>query len=59
MAYKKNGKSDKISIEEAIEALSREAADYTNKRYNERDNTDDGGRHLAVYAERDEEGNEP
>lgn len=59
MAYKANWKSDKTSIDEAIEELSREAADYTNNRYIVKDTTDDGGRHLAVYAERDKEGNSP
>ena len=59
MAYKANWKSDKTSIEEAIYALSREAADYTNNRYIVKDTADDGGRHLAVYAERDEDGNDP
>jgi hypothetical protein len=59
MAYKSNWKSDKISIEEAIDALSREASDYTNNRYIVKETADDGGRHLTVYAERDEDGNNP
>ena len=59
MAYKQNWKSNKISAKEAVELLMREAADYTNNRYTVQVQTDDGGTHLAVIAERDEEGNEP
>jgi|TARA_R110000824_G_C14710821_1_gene623829 hypothetical protein len=59
MAYKINWKSDKHTIEEVIESLSRDAADYTNNRYTVKKNMDDGGSLVAVYAERDEEGNSP
>ena len=59
MAYKKNWRSDKISAKDAVELLKREAADYTNNRYVVEVQTDDGGTHLAVIAERDEDGNDP
>tara|TARA_E500000305_G_scaffold101786_1_gene95597 strand:- start:561 stop:836 length:276 start_codon:yes stop_codon:yes gene_type:complete len=59
MAYTFNWKSDKISAEDAAELLKREAADYTNNPYTVEVQTDDGGTHLAVIAERDEEGNDP
>ena len=48
-----------LAIEESIDALSREASDYTNNRYIVKETADDGGRHLTVYAERDEDGNSP
>ena len=59
MAYKKNWQSNKISAKEAVDLLMREAADYTVNRYTVQVQTDDGGTHLAVIAERDEQGNEP
>ena len=51
MAYKKNWQSKECTIEEGLSLLRMVAQEYTNHRYTVRIITDDGGKHLAVYAE--------
>ena len=59
MAYKKNWRSSKCTLEEAAAMLRMVAQEYTDQRFTVRIITDDGGRHLAVYAEYGEHGEEP
>jgi hypothetical protein len=59
MAYKKNWQSSKCTIQEAALLLRTVAQEYTDQRFTVRIITDDGGKHLAVYAEYGENGEDP
>ena len=59
MAYKQNWQSKECSIEEALSLLRMVAQEYTNYRFTVRIITDDGGKHLGVYAEHGPNGEEP
>lgn len=51
-------RKDKIPREEAVEKLMRELIDYTDTRFFVKATGDDGGSHLCVYTEREEDGSE-
>ena len=51
-------RKDKIPKEEAVEKLMRELIDYTDTRFFVKATGDDGGSHLCVYTEREEDGSE-
>ena len=59
MAYKSNWQSKRMHHREGLSLLRMVAQEYTNHRYTVRIITDDGGKHLAVYAEYGPHGEEP
>lgn len=48
----------KIPREEAVQNLMSELPDYTDSRFFVKATGDDGGSHLCVYTEREEDGSE-
>ena len=51
-------RTNKIPREEAVQNLMAELPDYTDSRFFVKPTGDDGGSHLCVYIEREEDGSE-